>query len=338
MKRILSIAVRDFKSSIRDFIAIYIIVSPIVLAFLIAGFVPSTETASVTIGVDQTIDNTIVESLEAYVDVEAFETLEKMKNRVNASDDFVGLTMASEEGFEVIREGNEQDDASELIRNLLIKQASEVSGEINHISQVSFSSIGVKESPIAIIGLVSMAVLALVLGGMIVSMNIIEEKESMTFNALNATPLTRFEYIVGKSLAGSIIAVLQIVSMFYIFGYNDVNILQVLFIAIMGLSVVIIMGFILGLVSPSQMAALANMKILFLPISITIVGAIMLPSSSHFVLWWSPFYWVYDGMTNIINETATWGGLIIDAIGVSVITLIIYMVFRKKINQNMQSG
>lgn len=182
-----------------------------------------------------------------------------------------------------------------------------------------------------------MAVMALVLGGMIISLNIIEEKkEAMTFAALNSTPLSRIEFITGKSLAGSIIAVLQIVAIFFIFGYSHVNFLQVLFIAIVGLSVVIIMGFVLGLVSPNQMAAAANMKVLFLPISITIIGAVMLPSSKHFLLWWSPFYWVYDGMTKIINDSATWGGLLIDALGVTVITVIVYLMFRKKISQNLQ--
>ncbi len=178
----------------------------------------------------------------------------------------------------------------------------------------------------------------MVLGGMIISLNIIEEKEAMTFAALNSTPpLSRIEFITGKSLAGSIIAVLQIVAIFFIFGYSHVNFLQVLFIAIVGLSVVIIMGFVLGLVSPNQMAAAANMKVLFLPISITIIGAVMLPSSKHFLLWWSPFYWVYDGMTKIINDSATWGGgLLIDALGVTVITVIVYLMFRKKISQNLQ--
>lgn len=338
MKRILSIAVRDFKSSLRDFIAIYIIVAPFVLAFLIAGFVPSTETASVTIGVDGQIEEAVINSLEDYVEVEVYDSRDTLEERVNAIDDYVGLSMTSDGRFEIIREGNEQDDSSQLIQNLLKRMVSEERGEVNHISSVSFSSIGVKESPIAIIGLVSMAILALVLGGMVVSLNIIEEKESMTFAALNATPLSRMEFITGKSLAGSIIAVVQIMGMFLIFGYKDVNFLQVLFISVAGLSVVLIMGFILGLVSPSQMAAAANMKILFLPISITVIGAIMLPSSSHFLLWWSPFYWVYDGMTGIINETITWGRLLIDAAGVTVITLIVYFAFRKKINQNIQNA
>lgn len=337
MRRILSIAGRDLRSSLRDFIAIYIIIAPIGLAFLIAGFVPTTETASVKVAVDTSVEAAVITSLEEYVEIERYETREALEERVVALDDLVGLASIGDGIYEIIREGNEQDDTTELINNLLIKYQSEIDGDVIHFVEVDFSSIGTKESPVGIIGLVSMAVLALVLGGMVISMNIIEEKENKTFSALNSTPLTRAEYITGKSLAGSIIAVVQIISMFFIFGYNDVNFLQVLFISIAGLSIVIIMGFILGLVSPSQMAAIANMKILFLPISIAIIGAILLPASQHFVLWWIPFYWVYDGMTAIINGTATWGSLSIDALGVIIITVIIYFIFRKKINQNLQS-
>lgn len=336
MKRIISIAARDFKSSIRDFIAVYIIVAPFIIAFLVAGFVPSTESASVIIVTDGTVDEAMITSIEAYVEIEAYDTRAAMERRINASDDRIGLVQKTDGIYEIVKEGNEMDGPEQLLMNLLVKEASERTGAVTEAVEVLFSDIGVKISPVAIVGLVSIAIMALVLGGMVVSMNIIEEKESMTFSALNATPLTRAQFIIGKSLAGCIIAVVQIVASFYIFGFNDVNFFQVLFISIAGLSVVVIMGFVLGLVSPNQMAAIANMKVLFLPISITIIAAVMLPTSRHFVLWWSPFYWVYDGMTKIINETATWRGLMIDALGVTVITVLVYLAFRKKIRTNLQ--
>lgn len=336
MKRILSIARRDFKSSIRDFIAIYIIISPFVIAFIIAGFVPATEDASVTILTDGTVSAEVIDSLDDYVALEVYEDRTSMERRINATDDRIGLSQLSDGSFEIVTEGNEAEGIDVLLQNLLNRYTSEKNGQVMNVVDVQFSDIGVKTSPVAIIGLVSIAIVALVLGGMVVSMNIIEEKESMTFSALNTTPLTRTQFMIGKSLAGSIIAVVQIMASFYIFGFGNVNFLQVLFISVTGLSVVIIMGFILGLVSPNQMAAVANMKVLFLPISITIIGALMMPVRLHFLLWWSPFYWIYDGMTNIIQETATWGGLIVDGVGVTVITIIVYLLFRKKINANLQ--
>jgi len=336
MKRIISIAMRDFKSSVRDFIALYIMIAPFILAFIVAGFVPTTEEANVVILSDGSVEQPMIEALETYIDVEVMSR-QAMEVRIKAIDDRIGLAQSSDGSYEIIKEGNEVAGPEELLNQLLIMEQSQRNNEVENKVKVLFSDIGVKISPVAMIGLVSIAIVALVLGGMVVSMNIIEEKESMTFSALNTTPLTRAEFIIGKSLVGSFIAVVQIVGSFYIFGFSGVNFLQVLFISIIGLSVVIIMGFVLGLVSPNQMAAMANMKVLFLPISITIVGAVLMPTSRHFLLWWSPFYWVYDGMTNIINETASWGGLLVDAVGVLVITALIYIIFRKKINSNLQS-
>lgn len=338
MKRILSIASRDFRSSIRDFIAVYIMVAPFIIAFIVAGFVPAQEEATITILTDGSVHEEALESMAAFVKLERHEGRAAMEARINATDDRIGLSERGDGTFEIVTEGNEAGGEEQLLRGLLNRYVSKRSGRVTSQVTVNFTDIGVGISPVASIGLVSIAIMALVLGGMVVSMNIIEEKESMTFSALNTTPLSRREFIVGKSLAGAIIAVLQIVVSFFIFGFNDVDFLQVLFIALSGLSVVIIMGFILGLVSPNQMAAIANMKVLFLPISITIIGAVMMPGRLHFLLWWSPFYWLYDGMTAIILETATWGGLLIDALGVTVITLIIYLIFRKKINANLQGA
>lgn len=336
MKRILSIAGRDFKSNLRDAIVFYIIVAPLVIAYLIAGFVPTAESAQITVGVTEADNNTQIEALRDYVDIEVFKDMDTLEERIKAIDDYIGMTVNDDGSYEFVVEGNEAEDTTELITMILMKIESEMSEQTTDNVTVDFSSIGVMESPVAVIGLVSIAIMALVLGGMIVSMNIIEEKESMTFAALNSTPLNRFEFITGKSLAGSLIAIVQIVITFIIFGYTDVDFLQVLFIAVIGLSVVVIMGFILGLVSPNQMAAVANMKVLFLPISISIIGALMLPSNQHFWLWWSPFYWLYDGMTNIVNHSATWTGLLIDGLGVTVITVAVYFIFRKKINDNLQ--
>lgn len=336
MRRIINIARRDFKSNLRDFIAIYIMVAPIILAFIIVGFVPSAESATISLAVDHTIEDNTVRFLEEYIEVEKFNSKDQLVDRINKIDDRIGLTKAGNT-YEIIEEGNEKDNVKPVIINLLGRLESNSSMIQNNNLTVEFSNIGTAYSPIAKIGLISIAILSLVLGGMVVSMNIIEEKESKTFAALNASPLTRFEFIVGKSLIGSIISVIQIVLIYFIFGFSHVNFLQVIFISIMGLSIVLIMGFILGLVSPSQMAAIANMKLLLLPVSVTIVGAVLLPKENLFLLWWSPFYWVYDGMMHIIQETAQWKFLLLDAFMIIIITFLVFLIFRKKIVEGIES-
>ncbi len=62
-----------------------------------------------------------------------------------------------------------------------------------------------------------------------------------------------------------------------------------------------------------------------------------MPKELLFLLWWSPFYWVYHGMMNIIQQIAQWEILMIDALGILVITTVVFIVFRKKIVEGIQS-
>ena len=97
--------------------------------------------------------------------------------------------------YELIEERNEKENIKPIIISILDKLEKDDQESQNSNLTVDFSNVGTTYSPIAKIGLISMAILSLVLDGMVDSMNIIEEKESRTFVALNASPLTRFEFI-----------------------------------------------------------------------------------------------------------------------------------------------
>lgn len=112
--------------------------------------------------------------------------------------------------------------------------------------------------------------------------------------------MSKKEFFVGKSVFGFLIAVVQSVA------------------------IVCIMGFLMGFISPNQMAAAANMKLLFLPISITIIGAVMLSPNMHFLLYWSPFYWMYDGLNSIFRDMATWSQIGWDCLWIIIITAIVF--------------
>ncbi len=46
MKRVFSIFIRDFKSSIREFLLLYMMVGPLLLTFGFSLFIPSSEAAT----------------------------------------------------------------------------------------------------------------------------------------------------------------------------------------------------------------------------------------------------------------------------------------------------
>ncbi len=331
MKRIASIAYRDFLNNIKNSIVLYMVAAPILLAFIISLFVPTAESSSAVFAVDQTIDSVVVDQILEYASVEYYHDIHALEDRVMAIDDVIGLTL-SDGNYVILSQGNESSDLDRILRMILYQYHSDGSINNNPIVNVQFSNIGVEDSPVSVIGTISIIMMCIAIAGMIIGLNIVEEKESKTIRALNVTPMNKGEFIVGKSLVGCLISVVQVFIVMLIMGYHQFHWVMLLAFTIANLLIVILFGFLTGITSPNQMAAIANVKIMFLPISISIIGAIMIPGSQQFLLYWSPFYWTYLGYLDIIKQTATWLSLGYYALWILLITLLLFIALKRKIN------
>lgn len=333
MKRVLNIAKRDLKSGLRDFLIIYIIIAPIIIAFILSGFIPSAESASLTFAVDSSISNELVEEFKKYGTVEIFQSKKDLEERVSAIDDVIGIT-AIDGIYEIVAEGNETEGMTNIPKNIISKYTSVKEGNVRNIVNVNFSDVGYEISPIAIIGGISVIILSVVLAGMVVGLNIVDEKDAKTIKALNTTPMSRTDFIIGKSLTGCLISLVQIFIIMMILGFTEFNFIMALVFSLVNFLIVILFGFLIGFSSPNQMAAAANMKILLLPVSIAIAGAVLLPMSKHFLLYWCPFYWMYRGYGDIMKNTATWSNIGIYSIWILGITAVLIIALRKKVASN----
>lgn len=331
MKRIMSIAYRDLINNLKDFMVLYITIAPILIAIIFTSFLPSVESSTATFIVDNSIDSSLINELEKYASVETVKGKSDIYDRVLGIDDVAGLTFQNG-NYEIIKEGNEATDWDELLKIIINKYESSPSKEFVNRVSIQFSDIGYEESPSAIIGTISIIIMCIAIAGMIIGLNIVLEKDADTIRALNVTPLSKVEFIIGKSLMGCIISLIQIFIVMILMGYSSVNLLMIFIFSIVNLLIVILFGFLTGVTSPNQMAAIANMKILFLPISISIVGAILIPASKQFLLYWSPFYWTYLGYQSIINQTANWLTLSYYSLWIILITTLLFIAFKKRIN------
>lgn len=300
IKRILTITIRDFKSNIREFLLLYILIAPFILAAGLNVFIPSLESASVQFAVDQSVNSEFIDHLQSYGSVEIMDSQSELENRLNAIDEVIGF-VKNEEAYELVLYGDERPGAADLGRRIIRQFESGI-----ELEGFRFTSLGVKESPVALIGTISLIAMALALGGGIIGLNIIEEKEEKTIRAVVVSPVNRFEFIVGKSLTGALTALIQTMGILFILGYGHVNLAQVLFFTIVSLCILILFGFLIGVLSSNQVMGLAILKFLFLPISISILGAVAVPKAWQFTLYWSPFYWSYLGYAQILEGTATW--------------------------------
>ncbi len=324
--RIFSITMRDFKSNVREFILLYILVAPFLLAFGLTAFVPSLESTSVQFAVDKSVEESMISHLEQYGSVNTYASLTELKQRLVSIDEVIGI-INNNGNHEILLYGDEREGTEVMVSKIIRHYES---GFLNE-GAYKFSSIGVKESPVALIGTISLILMALALGGGIIGLNIIEEKEEKTVRAIVVSPVNRFEFIVGKSLTGAITSVVQTFGILMIVGYMQVDMLQILFFTLVGLSILVLFGFLIGVFSSNQIMGLANLKFLFFPISISVIGAIVIPKAWQFTLYWSPFYWSYRGYSEILLGTAAWTDLALYSGCILVVFVAILAFTRNKI-------
>lgn len=331
MKRIFSIFNRDVSSSTRDFLVLYMIIAPILLTIGLKFFIPSATSASLQFAVDERLENRIIDEFRKYGSVETYLSVEEIKDRVNQIDDIAGITVNEKGKFKIIIEGNESHDTQEVPRKIIRSLVSQEELTANYVVR----DIGIKMSPIAWIGGISLIITAITMGGILIGLNIIEEKESKTIMALNVSPMGRIEFILGKSIIGILIPIIDVFLILWILDMLDVNLAMIFVMTLVSSLIGVVIGFLIGVTSPNQIAGIANMKALFLVVGISIIGAILLPQSKHFLLYWAPTYWSFIGLKEILLGTISWKGLGIYISWILALTLMIFILLKNRIRKGL---
>lgn len=329
LQRISAIIKRDMKSSFRDPLIIYIIISPLLLAFLLRGFIPSVDSASVQFAVLGE-DHYITEQFERYGRVEVFESRENLEYRVNATDDIVGV-IDNKGQYDIILEGNESEGLKAITEDILM----DYDGYIDLAVGVQITDIDWQISTVALVGAASLIMLATLLGGMLTGLNIVEEKQFRTISAIRVSPVTTLEFLLAKSVPGLVIPIVQSILMFIILGFTDINWLMTVAICVFSSLIGLIIGVLLGVINNDPLTAAGGLKILMLPMSATIIGALLLPQKLLFLLYWIPYYWTYEGVTRIMLKTATWLDIMGYSAALVFITLLVFLALRKRIQRGL---
>ena len=326
MRRILSIFKRDVKSGTREFLLLYIILAPIIIAIGLRFFIPSVNAISFQFALDEKLNPEVIETFKQYGEVEILKGRMVIEDRVNKIDDIIGISQNEKGKYIVILEGNEKESSKYIAQQILNK----LQGKTTDID-ASFSDIGTRMSSIAIYGTSSVIIMAIILSGMVIGLNIVEEKESQTISALSVSPMGRMEFFLGKSLIGLLLPVLETLIVLWILGISDINFWMILVMTVSSSLVAIIMGFLMGVLSSNQIAAIANMKFLLIIVSASFIGAVVLPQHLHVFLYWSPMYWSTIGLTKIVVNNAAWGHITQYTLWIIALTILVFLIFRRKI-------
>lgn len=306
LKKILAIFKRDLKVNTKDTISLYILLIPFLFAILINLFTPSINDTTINLALIKGENNAQVEYLEQFAEIELFENKEEIKERVEKRDAMIGI-IPEKNDYYLMTQGNESEEVLEYAKLLQSFYELDLSVEDSNAKLIEYD----RTVPVIKKSLVNMAILiSAILGGMLITLNIVEEKNDHTLSAINLTPSSRMTFILGKSMMGILLSIFGSLSLILITGFAGINFLQILLTVGTTSLLTILVGFIQGINNEDLIEAAASIKLLFLPLIAGVLAIEILGDKWQKFFYWNPFYWAYKGNNLILAETGTWGKIL----------------------------
>lgn len=332
LKKINAIFMRDLRVSLRDFIAIYIIVFPLLFAVVINVFTPGINDSTVNLALVKDEDAAQTAYYQDFAAVEVFGSKEDLQARVMKRDNIIGI-VKGQTGFYLLAQGNEPQSVLELAK--MLKTFYE-KGITTADTQASIIELGRTIPPMKKVFVNGAIMFISVLGGMLIALNIVEEKVDNTISAINVSPISRIGYILGKSAIGVIVPILGTILMLILTGFGTINYLLILVMILTSSLLSILIGFIEGLTNDDIMNAAGNMKILFLPLIGSIAAIELLSDKWQKFFYWIPFYWTYKGNDIILSKSDNWPQVMLYAGFVIAISAVVFALLAPHIRKGLE--
>lgn len=330
--RILKVTRRDVKSGLRDSMIVFMIIMPLIIALVLMLAVPSTLENAVRFAVTADMDQDLIDAFENYGEVYVLRDKDALIERVEATDEVVGV-LRDGESYRIILQGNEAGELEAAAAIIL----DDYYGRSNLFIDIELDDIGRQESPVRREGTLFLLLFVLAIPGFMVGLSMVDEKESNTMSALNVSPLTIPEFVIGKLLFGSLLALVQIFAVVLMMGYAAANMWMLLVMWLPGLMAGLILGFLIGVIAKDQIGAIGLLKFTFMPLVLSFVGAVFIPQKWQIFLWWSPFYWMYRALEGALTASIDWSSFLLYAGVMFALTLLFMAVSTKKIRNGLRS-
>lgn len=331
-RRIWTIFKRDLKVNAKDAISLYILIIPILFAILINVFSPGINDTTINLALLTGDNESKIEYFEKLSKVELFNTEDEIKERVEKRDAIIGIIPEKETDYLLIQ-GNEPQEIVDYAK--LLKSFYELNINIkdSNSTLIEFN----RTVPPLKKTLVNISILFIsILGGMLIALNIVEEKVDHTLSAINVTPTSRVTFLLGKSIMGIILSVFGSVALIGITGFGGINILQLLLVVLITSLLSILVGFIQGLINTDIIGAAGSIKLLFLPLIAGVLAIEMLGDKWQKYFYWNPFYWAYKGNDLILSQIGTWRQILTYSIFILGLCAIVYVLLAPRIRKGLE--
>lgn len=331
-RRIWTIFKRDLKVNAKDAISLYILIIPILFAILINVFSPGINDTTINLALLTNDNESKIEYFEKFSKVQLFNTEDEIKERVEKRDAMIGIIPEKETDYLLIQ-GNEPQEIVDYAK--LLKSFYELNINIkdSNSTLIEFN----RTVPPLKKTLVNISILFIsILGGMLIALNIVEEKVDHTLSAINVTPTSRVTFLLGKSIMGIILSVFGSVALIGITGFGGINILQLLLVVLITSLLSILVGLIQGLTNTDIIGAAGSIKLLFLPLIAGVLAIEMLGDKWQKYFYWNPFYWAYKGNDLILSQIGTWRQILTYSIFILGLCAIVYVLLAPRIRKGLE--
>lgn len=332
-RKILLIFQRDLKTSIRNFLSLYILLVPLIFAVIINVFSPGINDTTVEIAMLNGENPKQTDYFRQFAKVELLDTFEAVEDRVRKRDNIVGLLPQQEGDYYILTQGNEPAYIIDYVRNLTAFSHYDIKTEGTMAEIVDYGRV---IPPLKKIMVNTSIIFTSVLGGMIIALNIVEEKTDNTISAIHLSPVSRLGFIAGKSMIGVVVPVVGTFLLLIITGFRSVNFFHALLMVVTSCIISILVGFIQGINNDDVMNAAGNMKILFLPLFGCIAGEELLADKWQVLFYWIPFYWTYKGNDLVLSNTGSWLEIIGYSGIVFGISVVVFLVLAPRIRKGLE--
>ena len=331
LRKIWVIFSRDIMVNLRDGMTLYLMVIPFIFALLIRFLVPSVNDTTVNLAMLDGDNPEQVAYFEQFANVVLFADEAAIERRLMQRDNMVAI-LPDGDDYYVLSQGDEPDSVIEIAQ--LYSAYYELGVQVDETT-ANINTFGRTEPPLKKM-LVNVTMMFIsVLGGMLIAINIVEEKQDNTVSAINVSPISRVGFILGKSVIGMGLSIYGVIAVLLITGYGSVNIGQMV-LAIGAVTLLSVMvGFLQGLNSEDMMDAAGSAKMLFFPLAISVAVAELLGDKWQPAAYWIPYYWTYKGNDAILSYSASWTQILSYTGIVLVICAVVYVLVSPRIQKGL---
>ncbi len=343
MKQLIQMFLFDLKTSMKSFMGGYIVIVPVIILIILRTFLPSVASTSANIAVvtngPNAVDQEIIEALDSFAEVTTYDTIEDMERKLRGSGSAEGLYWdpAEEQYVSVLERTRESNTvfsiAARVVRQHYYRKDNPSAPYINQFTYGVPPELSdrTKTSPVATMGGSIFIVFMLIISGFIIGLNIVNDKEEGTVQAIRISPASKADYFIGKSIYPLLVTIFYTIIALLVLRLIHVNILQTYVVVVVSLTVSLLFGLVMGAIGKNENEAIGFGKLLSTVVMLSILGGTLLPDKWHWVVWWSPLYWIFNILEEVFTESATWGVLGWKSAVILGLTGLYFFLLRKKI-------